>query len=659
MARFLFLLLLVSSFAAMPVPADPPAEEKTTAAIQKGLDFLTTSQGEKGDWSIRTQYRVGPTALSVLAHLSAGVQPGDKKYGEALKKGVAFLLTTQDPTGLLRDQTSIVMYSHGLATWALAEYLVVTGQDAPVGLRPAVDKAVKLICKAQGPKGGWRYQPIPADGDLSITGWQLLALRAAARAGIDVPEETMKKGVAFVELCRRKDMGFTYLPNSSVTPGCTASGVLQLLLAGRATDQPDMIALRDAVVRQIPQNSSFVVYAAHYQAQVLARFPGKEAEAGLAQVREKLLKMQVERGSFETRTGSDNAYGPQYATPLAILALTARDRRLAALKPEFVSEVPVEKQPEPAGDPIVKALKAMTRSQGQQGNWIGPPERTQRIACTGLAILSYLSAGIQPDDKDHGPPLKRAVQFLLANQDQNGLYNDGHGQTSHMYSHGIATWALAEYYGAHAKDAPAPVKASVERAVAMLARAQGENGGWRYAPQPQPGDMSVTAWQFLALRAAGRIGVKVPPKMLQSAEAFVASCRVEKAGFSYLPGTPSPGPATTAGGLLHTLLAGAKPTDADMVALRDRVVEATRGGAGGFHFYTLFFQGVALTQFEGKEAEAGQDRIRKALLACQQDNGTFLSDGPENSYGPAYMTPVAVLALTAKDRKLVVFQKPQ
>ena len=76
-----------------------------------------------------------------------------------------------------------MMYSHGLATIALCEAYGLTG-DRQVG--PAAQGAVNFILNAQNPAdGGWRYNPRDP-GDTSVVGWQLMALKSAHMAGLNV-----------------------------------------------------------------------------------------------------------------------------------------------------------------------------------------------------------------------------------------------------------------------------------------------------------------------------------------------------------------------------------------------------------------------------------------------------------------------------------------
>jgi hypothetical protein len=58
------------------------------------------------------------------------------------------------------------MYGHGFATLFLGEVYGMTGDET---VKEKLQKAVRLIQKTQNPEGGWRYQPVPYDADISVT----------------------------------------------------------------------------------------------------------------------------------------------------------------------------------------------------------------------------------------------------------------------------------------------------------------------------------------------------------------------------------------------------------------------------------------------------------------------------------------------------------
>ena len=87
------------------------------------------------------------------------------------------------------------MYGHGLASIALCEAY---GMTKDTGLAEPAQHAVNFIVYAQDPVGGgWRYTP-HQPGDTSVLGWQLMALKSAHMAYLNVPPKTIKGAVNFL-----------------------------------------------------------------------------------------------------------------------------------------------------------------------------------------------------------------------------------------------------------------------------------------------------------------------------------------------------------------------------------------------------------------------------------------------------------------------------
>ena len=113
-------------------------------------------------------------------------------------------------------------------------------------IRKRLQKAVDLILRAQAVKksspkheGGWRYNPDSTDSDLSVVSWQLIALRAAKGAGLDIPKEAIDKAVAYVKRCYHKDRKdqtkgyFCYQAgDGTMRFGSAAGGFLTLQICG-------------------------------------------------------------------------------------------------------------------------------------------------------------------------------------------------------------------------------------------------------------------------------------------------------------------------------------------------------------------------------------------------------------------------------------------
>ena len=121
------------------------------------------------------------------------------------------------------------MYSHGFGTLFLAEAYGMTHRPE---IREKLHKAVQLIIDTQNNEGGWRYQPVKHDADLSVTICQINALRAARNAGLFVPKETVAACIQYVKRSQNPDGGFRYMLRAAPARSPSAAGVVALQSAG-------------------------------------------------------------------------------------------------------------------------------------------------------------------------------------------------------------------------------------------------------------------------------------------------------------------------------------------------------------------------------------------------------------------------------------------
>ena len=164
--------------------------ERQKLAVERGLAWLAKRINDNGTLSTGMggySNHAGITALAGLAFMQAGNLPGRGKYGKEVQNCLDFVLNSCTESGLIAsDMTQGPMYGHGFATLFLAEVYGMTGDES---VKEKLQKAVRLIQKTQNPEGGWRYQPVPYDADISVTICQVMALRAARDAGIKVEKE--------------------------------------------------------------------------------------------------------------------------------------------------------------------------------------------------------------------------------------------------------------------------------------------------------------------------------------------------------------------------------------------------------------------------------------------------------------------------------------
>ncbi|NBO90829.1 MAG: prenyltransferase [Planctomycetia bacterium] len=333
------LVLMLAILSAVP-GADKPLLKKTPVdkAVDRALAFLANTQLDlEGAWTAgRSGRNVAITSLAVMAFLSAGHVPGEGRYGAVVEKGVRWVLARQQPNGLLANDAGHEMYHHGIATLMLAEVSGLVTGDLAKETRRAVEKAVAVILKAQRVrdqyKGGWRYTIAHTDGsDVSVTGWQVMALRAARNLGCDVPGEAIEQAVEYLKRCHDpRSGGFRYMPYTYVTTGCTGAAVLSLELCGKKEHRSDMVLKgadylirRDNLPRWGVWHFSYNIY---YGSQATFQVGGNYWTAYRTQLHRTLLINQGETGSWLNT--QDAQFGPNYCTAMAVLALTVEYRFL-------------------------------------------------------------------------------------------------------------------------------------------------------------------------------------------------------------------------------------------------------------------------------------------------------------------------------------------
>ncbi|MFT4688586.1 MAG: prenyltransferase/squalene oxidase repeat-containing protein [Verrucomicrobiia bacterium] len=231
-----------------PTPAAPvdqnsvTVDKKTERIVAGALKYLASRQMPNGSWSAsddRKKYTTAMTGYVLMAFQAAGHLPGEGEYGKNVTDGMNYLLELISPEGLYGSgRDGQYMYSHGIATIALAELY---GQSRSPVIRSKVQRVVRLIVSAQADQdqhhGGWRYRPIAKDADISVTVLQLVAIRAAKNAGLEVPQKTIDDAVAYVKRCYKPgEGGFCYQPNREAGFARTAAAIYSLQVCGLYED---------------------------------------------------------------------------------------------------------------------------------------------------------------------------------------------------------------------------------------------------------------------------------------------------------------------------------------------------------------------------------------------------------------------------------------
>ncbi|HYE99222.1 MAG TPA: prenyltransferase/squalene oxidase repeat-containing protein [Planctomycetota bacterium] len=342
-------LALSAGLGAQAQQAAPPKGDKTDEAIRKGLAFIVSKQDKDGAFRDRDANLTTMTALGLMALGAVGHQPSDEtREGAAMKKALEFILRTdrQKPDGYYGEIDGSRMYGHGIITLMLCEMLGM-GADAKMDqqLRDRAKKAVELILRSQAVKkdernrGGWRYTPQSGDSDLSATVWQVMALRSARNAGLDVPKEAIDLAVGYIKRCyhsKRDGRGQPenlksacgYEPGHGPRYAMAAAGLLSMQVCG-AYDSPEVRGSADWLAdHKINPDEEWFYYGTYYYAQGMFQRGEKHAEQARKLVEELLLARQQPDGAWSSRHGHENGAGKIYTTALAILSLAVKHHYL-------------------------------------------------------------------------------------------------------------------------------------------------------------------------------------------------------------------------------------------------------------------------------------------------------------------------------------------
>jgi prenyltransferase beta subunit len=316
--------------------ADPPKKDKALEeSVDKALSFLKSTQRPDGTWTTRAASHPAITALSVMAFLSAGHVPGEGPYGETVEKGIRAVLKFQQPNGLIANDNGHEMYSHGICTLMLAEAAGMTEGPLAEDIRKRLEKAVAIILKAQRKegvhKGGWRYQVNAYDSDISVTGWQIMALRAAKNLGCDVPPAAIESAIEYVKRCQDPNTGgFRYYPGGNLTVPCTGTSILALEICGKDQHRSaEVLKAASFLLKNPPQwGSTHFSYCVYYCSQATFQLGGQYWNSFREHLHKILLTNQADSGGWFARDGEGQVYGPNYCTAMGVLALTVEYRFL-------------------------------------------------------------------------------------------------------------------------------------------------------------------------------------------------------------------------------------------------------------------------------------------------------------------------------------------
>lgn len=325
--------------------------DATEKAVAMALKWLADRQNKQtGAWSLahgpdnpgrRVQSVNAATGLALMCFLGAGQTHLEGEYKETVFGGLSFLIRNIKPhNGQLgwyvggAGQGPDDMYSHGIATIALCEAY---GMTRDLALLEAAQAGVNFLTYAQNPEtGGWHYSP-KGRGDTSIVGWQMMALKSAAMAGISVDINVVRKANFFLDqMAWDGGTAYHYDFNSvnskaGYNPSCTACALLCRMYSGLPKDNDGLKAIVAKFDKSGPSASN--TYYNYYATQVMKQVGGEPWDRWNQKMRDQLLGMQVQSGpsagSWYWEDGHSTAEGGRfYTTCMATMILEVYYRYL-------------------------------------------------------------------------------------------------------------------------------------------------------------------------------------------------------------------------------------------------------------------------------------------------------------------------------------------
>ena len=179
----------------------------TENAVDKALEWLAYHQEVDGHWDSKKfgadgEHDTFCTGVAMLAFLGAGHSERVGQWKENVQRAVGWMKAEQKPTGEIHTRFG---YEAATATMALAE---AAGMSNIKETREAAQKAVNYCveihqCGEGSEKMGWRYGPKEA-GDLSVTGWFIMALKSSKVAGLHVDPAAFEGAIKFLDFVQQK-----------------------------------------------------------------------------------------------------------------------------------------------------------------------------------------------------------------------------------------------------------------------------------------------------------------------------------------------------------------------------------------------------------------------------------------------------------------------
>jgi len=322
-------------------------KKESEEAVLRGLRWLVKNQNPDGSWGAANKGAM--TGFAILSFLGHGETPVSPEFGPAVGKALDWLTLTgakfEGRLSMAMAFSQPGVYEHAIAAYALGEYYTMTKDERVVDL---LTRAVGYIVDGQSPDGGWVYgYTKEGDGDTSVTGWQIQALKAAHLTGLNMPgvDAALDKAMLDLKRVQGPKGGFGYrTPGDGYT--LAGVGVLCTYFWKQKKDESVRNGIEFIMTetdKNYPieyQGEKANLYAWYYDTQACLMVGGAAWTKWNRLFQTEIVKAQAPDGSWPPMKGKSpgelqsnpTGNGPLYRTNLCILMLEVYYRYMPSTK---------------------------------------------------------------------------------------------------------------------------------------------------------------------------------------------------------------------------------------------------------------------------------------------------------------------------------------
>jgi len=307
-----------------------------------------------------------------------------------------------------------------------------------------------------------------------------------------------------------------------------------------------------------------------------------------------------------------------------------------------------------------RGMQYLAKTQSEKGDW-GPGGNEAGAGVTGMGVMVFLASGEDPNFGAYSGNIRRGLRNIIRSQNTTTGYLG-----NSMYHHGFGMLALAEAYGAvdernlwpegeGRQPGQRSLGQALELAVRLAITSQKKNslGAWRYSPDSQDADTSVSGAVLVGLLAARNAGIEVPDEAINRGISYYqkmtsASGQVAYSGLGFDDSLARVSIAALIYSIAHRKDLPQFKATIDFLA---KNADSSNSGHGGAE-YQRYYQAQALLQGDMDAWDKWNQKLIRQIKQSQQADGSI-----QGQFGGTVGTSLSLLALAVNYRFLPIYER--